>query len=102
MGGTESDKKNTVKTHPCEVMYVVVYWLHGFNPFLVGLFVLSTAIVLSANRDTLTCTVRSLPSLRNTLQPINSVHSDTHCHFTDEKKRLKTSLYSLLKECSPV
>lgn len=53
MGGTETDK-NTVKTHPCEVMYVVVYWLHGFNPFLVRLFVLSTAIVLSANRDTLT------------------------------------------------
>lgn len=45
-------KRKTLKTHPSEDMYVVVYWLHGFNPFLVCFFVLCTAVMLSANRNT--------------------------------------------------
>lgn len=67
MLGTKDDK-NTLKTHPGEVMYAVVYWLHGFNPFLVCLFVLHTAIMLSADREQ-THFVQN--SLRNTLRLLN-------------------------------
>lgn len=69
MLGTEHDT-DTVKTHPGEVMYVVVYWLHGFNPFLICLFVLHTAIMLSAKEEH-THFVQN--SLKNTLQLLNKV-----------------------------
>ncbi len=79
-------KKNTVKTHPCEVMYVVVYWLHGFNPFLVRLFVLSTAIVLSANRDMLTLYC-ALSAKHEKYSTANKQHAFRHrCPFIDNIK----------------
>lgn len=56
-------------------MYVVVYWLHGFNPFLICLFVLHTAIMLSANREH-THFVQN--SLRNTLQLLNKERALRH------------------------
>jgi len=43
--------QQTLKPHPCEVMYVVVYWLHFYNPFSELLFVLCIVIMLSAKRQ---------------------------------------------------
>lgn len=42
-----SDANKNATTHPGEVKYVLVYWLHGFNPLLVGGVVVRAAVVLS-------------------------------------------------------
>ena len=57
-------------------MYVVVYRLHGFNPFLVCLMVLCTAIVLSANRQT--HFKYTVSAAQRILHLINSMHSSIH------------------------
>lgn len=76
------------KTHPGEVIYVVVYWLHGFDPILVCLFVLCTAIMLSVNRDTLTLYRTVSKSKKYTLHLINKQHAFKHTffYFTDNIK----------------
>lgn len=50
-------KKILEKPHPGEVKYVVIDWLHGFDPVLIRLFVLCTAIMFSVNRDALTVSI---------------------------------------------
>lgn len=70
----------TAKTHPGEVIYVVVYWLHGFNPFSVCLFVLCTAIMRPVNRDTLTLYRTVSKSKKDTLT--DKQHALNHTLFT--------------------
>lgn len=50
-------KKTLEEPHPGEVKYVVIDWLHGFDPILIRQIVLCTAIMLSVNRR-FHCTVQ--------------------------------------------
>lgn len=41
------------KTHPGEIKYIVVNWLHSFDPILVSFLVLCLAVVLTVSKDKL-------------------------------------------------
>lgn len=60
-------RENTARTNPCEVKYVVVYWLHSSDPVLVRLLVLCAAVMLSVNKDKLTSHTPVAKVFQNTL-----------------------------------